>query len=77
MKLSEFLFESIQEIPVSRLETSPRIEKQCTVGSFAVVQGNKIWKSNLLSIEDARSAVRTYRSVLGPVKLRIIKVIQG
>lgn len=77
MKLSEILFEGIQEVPVSKLITSPRIEKQCTVGSFAVVQGNKIWKSNLLSIEDARTTVKTYQSVLGPVKLRIIKVIQA
>lgn len=77
MKLSEILFERIQEVPVSRLETSPRIEKQCTVGSFAVVQGNKIWKSNLLSIEDAQAAIKTYHAVLGPAKLRIVKIIQG
>jgi hypothetical protein len=77
MKLSEILFEGIQEVPVSKLITSPRIEKQCTVGSFAVVQGNKIWKSNLLSIEDARAAVKTYQSILGPTKLRIVKIVQG
>ena len=77
MKVTELLYERIESVPVSRLETSPRIEKQCTVGALAVVQGNKIWKSNLLSIEDAREAIKIYHATLGPVRLRIVKVVEG
>lgn len=76
MKISDLLCEAVEEVSVKQLETSPRIEKRCAVGYYAVVSGNKLWKTNLMSIDDARSVIDTYRATKQDVgHLKIVRVV--
>ena len=57
MKINE-LFE--ERVSIRSLVTSPRIDPTPAVGYYAVVQGNKLWKTNLLSAEEAKQVKKTY-----------------
>jgi hypothetical protein len=75
MKLNE-IKEQIESISISALETSGRIEKKSMVGYLAIVNGNKIWRSNILTPAEARDMIEVYHSVKGPSKLRIIRITE-
>lgn len=75
MKLNE-IKEQIESISISALETSWRIEKKSMVGYLAIVNGNKIWRSNILTPSEARDMIDIYHAVKGPSKLRIIRITE-
>jgi hypothetical protein len=69
MKIHDLLAERVS---VRSLETSPRIDKTPTIGYWAILQGKKLAKSNLLSHEEAKEALKTYHQVKPELKsLRI------
>lgn len=74
MTLNEVKF-SIREVSAADLETSERIEKATMVGYYAVIYGNKIWKSNCMTIKDAQDAIEMYRVVKGTQGLEIVKIV--
>ena len=53
-----------EKVSVDKLETSPRIDKTPMIGWYAVVQGNKIWKSNIASVEEAKDVIKAYDATL-------------
>lgn len=72
MKLNEL---NEEKVSVKHLETSPRIDLSPSVGYWAIVQGNKMWKSNLLSAEEAQVALDVYKRTIPGVKnLKIVFV---
>lgn len=70
MKLGELLLERMS---VSSVETSPRIERRAMAGAYAVMQGKKVWKSNLSTPEEAKAVIAAYDAVKpGHPKLRVV-----
>jgi hypothetical protein len=68
------LFE--EKVSVDKLETSPRIVKDVMVGWYAVVQGFKVWKSNIATVEEAKEVIKTYDAIIANhPPLRIIFVV--
>lgn len=68
------LFE--EKVSVDKLETSPRIVKDVMVGWYAVVQGFKVWKSNIATVEEAKEVIKTYDAIIANhLPLRIIFVV--
>lgn len=71
MKLDELIME--EKVSIKSVETSPRIEKKAMAGYYAVLQGKKVWKSNLLTADEARAVKATYDSTKhGHPPLRVV-----
>ena len=71
MKLHDVVL--VEKMSIDSVETSGRIHKGAMAGSYAVLQGKKVWKSNLSSPAEARSVIKTYNEVKpGHPPLRVV-----